>query len=106
MHACMILHGTVGDYNDAFRLGEHNGVLVIRLMGASLKLQNVISKQDIPCLSQIDRTLQEPREILTEKKDIQRLLTGCSEISCESINTCKERRTSMGDWRSLILDNN
>lgn len=64
-YQCMILDGTVGDYNGDFRLGEHNSIPMIRLMAASFRSQQVIAPDGQLWLSHIARTLHEPHEQLS-----------------------------------------
>lgn len=62
---CMILDGTVGDYNGDFRLGEHNSIPMIRLMAASFRNEQVIAPEGQLWLSHIARTLHEPHDKLS-----------------------------------------
>ena len=68
---CMILDGTVGDYNGDYRLGEHNSVPMIRLMAASFETERVIAPEGQLWLSHLARTLHKPHEETVEilKKD-------------------------------------
>lgn len=59
---CMILDGTVGDYNGDYRLGEHNSIPMIRLMAESFRTQNVIAPNGTLCISHLARTLHKPHE--------------------------------------------
>lgn len=68
---CMILDGTVGDYNGDFRLGEHNSIPMIRLMAASFETERVIAPDGQLWLSHLARTLHRPHDETVEilKKD-------------------------------------
>lgn len=59
---CMILDGTVGDYNGDYRLGEHNSIPMIRLMAESFRTQNIIGTNGSLCISHLARTLHKPHE--------------------------------------------
>lgn len=61
-YGCMILDGTVGDYNGDYRLGEHNSIPMIRLMAESFRTQNVVADNGILCISHLARTLHKPHK--------------------------------------------
>lgn len=64
---CMILDGTVGDYNGDYRLGEHNSIPMIRLMAESFRTQHVIAADGIFCISHLARTLHKSHQETSEK---------------------------------------
>ena len=65
-YKCMILDGTVGDYNGDYRLGEHNSIPMIRLMAESFRTQNVIASDGVICISHLARTLHKSHEETVE----------------------------------------
>ena len=67
VYTCMILDGTVGDFNGDYRLAEHNSIPMIRLMTESFRTQNVIAPDGILCISHLARTLHKSHEETTGK---------------------------------------
>lgn len=57
-----VLDCTMGDYNGDFRIGEHNGIPMIRLLLPSLKTINAIDDNTVIYLSHLAPSLHKPHD--------------------------------------------
>lgn len=76
-YKCMILDGTVGDYNGDYRLGEHNSIPMIRLMAESFRTQNVLAQDGTICISHLARTLHKSHEETAESLSKEGYVVAC-----------------------------